>query len=114
MFLFLFLLLVSPVKAQTFWLGADISGTTALEKRHVPLYNAQGEPRENIANGVIESVVARVASLAGSIVQSDVFLTGGLCENAYVVTRLAHHLGHPVTTDPRARFAGAIGAALSA
>ena len=74
----------------------------------------KGEPRENIANGVIESVVARVASLAGSLVQSDVFLTGGLCENAYVVTRLAHHLGHPVTTDPRARFAGAIGAALSA
>ena len=49
MFLFLFLLLVSPVKAQTFWLGADISGTTALEKWRVPLYNAQGEPRENTA-----------------------------------------------------------------
>ena len=31
---------------QTFWLGADISGTTDLEARDVQLYNAQGEPRE--------------------------------------------------------------------
>ena len=32
--------------AQTFWLGADISGTTDLERRGVQLYNAHGEPRE--------------------------------------------------------------------
>ena len=31
----------------TFWLGADISGTTALEARGKQLRNAQGEPREN-------------------------------------------------------------------
>ncbi len=74
----------------------------------------RGEPRENIANGVIESVVSRVVSLAGGLVTGDVFLTGGLCENAYVVGRLSHHLGVPVTTSPQARFAGAIGAALSA
>ena len=74
----------------------------------------RGEPRENIANGVIESVVARVASLAGNLVNGDVFLTGGLCDNAYVVGRLSHHLGRPVTTTENARFAGAIGAALSA
>ena len=73
----------------------------------------RGEPRENIANGVIESVIARVASLAGSLVKGDVFLTGGLCENGYVVERLSHHLGVPVRTSPHARFAGAIGAALS-
>lgn len=35
--------------AQTFWLGADISGTTALEARGVQLRNAAGEPRENTA-----------------------------------------------------------------
>ena len=35
--------------ATTFWLGADISGTTALEAHHVQLYNVQGEPRENTA-----------------------------------------------------------------
>ena len=35
--------------AQTFWLGADISGTTELESRGVQLYNSKGEPRENTA-----------------------------------------------------------------
>ena len=74
----------------------------------------KGEPRENIANGVIESVIARVASLAGNLVYGDVFLTGGLCDNAYIVERLSHHLGVPVITSREARFAGAIGAALSA
>jgi arabinogalactan endo-1,4-beta-galactosidase len=34
---------------NTFWLGADISGTTELEARGVQLRNAQGEPRENTA-----------------------------------------------------------------
>lgn len=34
---------------ETFWLGADISGTTDLEARGVQLRNAQGEPRENTA-----------------------------------------------------------------
>ena len=73
----------------------------------------RGEPRENIANGVIESVVGRVASLAGNLVSGEVFLTGGLCENGYVVERIASHLGVPVKTSPDARYAGAIGAALS-
>ena len=36
-------------KGQTFWLGADISGTTEQEARGVQLYNAKGEPRENTA-----------------------------------------------------------------
>ena len=74
----------------------------------------KGEPRENIANGVVESVVSKVASLARGLASAPVFLTGGLCENAYVVERLSSHLGKPVTTAPQARFAGAIGAALSA
>ncbi len=37
------------VYAQTFWLGADISGTTELEARGEQLCNVQGEPRENTA-----------------------------------------------------------------
>lgn len=74
----------------------------------------KGEPRENIANGVIESVVAKVATLARNLVDGKAYLTGGLCENDYVVDRLSQNLGVPVLTDPRARFAGAIGAALSA
>ena len=34
---------------KTFWLGADISGTTALEARGHKLYNNEGEIRENTA-----------------------------------------------------------------
>jgi activator of 2-hydroxyglutaryl-CoA dehydratase len=74
----------------------------------------QGEPAENIASGVVESIAARVAALAGKLPADSYFLTGGLCDNAYVVERLAVALGAPVRTRPEARFAGAIGAALSA
>ncbi len=75
----------------------------------------RGEPRESIARGVVESVVGRVATLAGSAGgAAPYFLTGGLCDNAYVVERLSATLGAPVTTCPEARYAGAIGAALAA
>jgi len=37
------------IQAQTFWLGADISGTTSLEARGRQLRNIHGEPRENTA-----------------------------------------------------------------
>ena len=75
----------------------------------------RGEPRENIACGVVESVVARVATLAASSgAAAPYYLTGGLCDNGYVVERLSALLGAPVTTRPEARYAGALGAALTA
>lgn len=79
----------------------------------------KGEPRENIANGVVESVVGRVCSLAAGMLgaqpdDAPCYLTGGLCENDYVVERLEAGLKRKVITCPEARFAGAIGAAISA
>ncbi|WP_139652738.1 acyl-CoA dehydratase activase [Raoultibacter phocaeensis] len=74
----------------------------------------RGESRENIANGVIESVVARVASLASQMGSQRYYLTGGLCDNGYVVERLSACLKSPVRSVPEARFAGAVGAALCA
>ena len=74
----------------------------------------RGEPRENIARGVIDSVVSRVATMAGQAAGAPYYLTGGLCENAFVVERLGELLGSPVITSPQARFAGAIGAAIRA
>ena len=47
--LFLTLCAAWQLHAQTFWLGADISGTTEMEARGVQLRNQQGEPRENTA-----------------------------------------------------------------
>ena len=38
----------------------------------------RGEPRENIARGVIESVVSRVATMAGQAAGAPYYLTGGL------------------------------------
>lgn len=74
----------------------------------------RGEPRENIANGVIESVVGRVATMASSVAGDHVYLTGGLCDNGYIVERLSAALGKKVSTAANARFAGAIGAAIIA
>ena len=74
----------------------------------------KGEPRVNIARGVIDSVVSRVATLVGQVPASRYFLTGGLCENDYVRTRLSEELSAPVDSCENGRFAGALGAALLA
>ena len=74
----------------------------------------KGEPRENIARGVIDSVVSRVATLVGQVPASRYFLTGGLCENDYVRMRLSEELSAPVDSCESGRFAGALGAALLA
>ena len=74
----------------------------------------KGEPRENIARGVIDSVVSRVATLVGQVPALRYFLTGGLCENDYVRMRLSEELSAPVDSCENGRFAGALGAALLA
>lgn len=74
----------------------------------------KGESRENIARGVIDSVVSRVCTLVGQVPAAQYFLTGGLCENTYVRQCLAKELGAPVESCADARFAGALGAAVLA
>ena len=74
----------------------------------------KGEPRENIARGVIDSVVSSVATLVGQVPASRYFLTGGFCENDYVRMRLSEELSAPVDSCENGRFAGALGAALLA
>lgn len=75
----------------------------------------KGTPREDIACGVVQSIVKKVAALSSKRLKSgDVFLTGGFCDSDYVIGELSKELGATVHTDPRARFAGAIGAALLA
>ena len=74
----------------------------------------KGTPREDIANGVIESVVTKVVQLISQVKADTYYLTGGLCDDAYIVERLSKVLDAPVKTVPLARFAGAIGAAILA
>lgn len=74
----------------------------------------KGTPREDIAFGVIESVVTKVTQLISQVPGEKYFLTGGLCEEEYVIGRLSLALGKPVISMPMARFAGAVGAAVMA
>ena len=92
--------------------GVTISSMcTVFAESEVISLVGRGESRENIAHGIIESVVSRVAALAGQGAGEPFFLTGGLCENAYFAERLGAKLGASVSTCPEARFAGALGAA---
>lgn len=74
----------------------------------------KGTPREDIAYGVIESVVTKVIQLISQVPAEQYFLTGGLCEDEYIIERLVKALGAPVSSAPLARYAGAVGAALMA
>lgn len=74
----------------------------------------KGTPREDIAYGVIESVVTKVVQLISQVQGEQYFLTGGLCEDSYVIERLSKSLNAPVSSKPLARYAGAIGAAILA
>ena len=75
----------------------------------------RGEKKENIAFGVVDSIVKKVAIQAGRIAAGNkqAVLTGGLCECDYICDALSRELNTKVITHKNARFAGAIGAALS-
>lgn len=76
----------------------------------------RGEPKENIAFAIVDSIVRKVAGQVGRLdrTREQVCLTGGLCDCPYIIDALSDTLGTPVTTLPLARYAGAIGAALCA
>ena len=76
----------------------------------------KGEKKENIAYAVVNSTIRKVAAQVSRMnCSSSAFcLTGGLCECSYIREALSAELGSEVISTPRARYAGAIGAALSA
>ena len=63
---------------------------------------------------VIDSVAARVAALAIRYPAKEMVLTGGLCDSLYFIKVLSQKSRREVTTHPFARYAGALGAALTA
>lgn len=97
--------------------GVQISSmcTVFAESEVVGLIGA-GTPAEDIAHGIIDSIVTRIASQATRLLLPDakVYLTGGLCENDYIILSLGAKLNRSIISDARARYAGAIGAALQA
>lgn len=75
----------------------------------------RGESKENIAFAVVDSIVKKVGSQAGRLaLGKQVCLTGGLCEFDYLRQSLSRQLEKEVHAHPDGRYAGAIGAALSA
>lgn len=76
----------------------------------------RGETRENIAYAVVDSIVKKVVSQASRLSPAGklVCLTGGLCDFPYLKESLSKALNTEVITSPDGRYAGAVGAALSA
>ena len=88
---------------------------TVFAESEVISHIGAGESREDIAAGVVDSVVNRVAGLCSRhSLRGSVLLTGGLCECDYLIQRLSEKIGTEVLSDPMGRYAGALGAALIA
>lgn len=98
--------------------GKDIKITsmcTVFAESEVISLIGRGEKREDIAFGIINSVVTRVVSLCKKHGRNNTFfLTGGLCSNKYVLSLLKEQLQSEVITNPMGRYAGAVGAAVLA
>lgn len=88
---------------------------TVFAESEVISHIGSGERREDIAAGVVDSVINRVAGLVSRhAIKGKVVLTGGLSECDYLIRRLSQKIGHPIYSDPLGRYAGALGAAIIA
>jgi predicted CoA-substrate-specific enzyme activase len=76
----------------------------------------RGVPKENIAYAIVDSIASKVASQCSRITipNEKVCLTGGLCDCDYLREVLSERLECDIQSSPDCRYAGAIGAALSA
>jgi activator of 2-hydroxyglutaryl-CoA dehydratase len=88
---------------------------TVFAESEVISHIGNGEKREDIAAGIIDSVASKVKNLCiRHGIRGEIYLTGGLCDSPYFVRILSNKLGHEITTNPLARYAGALGAAMIA
>lgn len=71
-----------------------------------------GNKREDIAAGVVDSVATKVNQLASRHgLKDNIILTGGLSINPIFIKILSKHVGKSVVAHEKGRYAGAIGAA---
>lgn len=76
---------------------------------------AGGARREDVAAGIVRSVVRRVAGLANRVgVAPELVMAGGVSLNWLAVKDMAEELGAAVSVAPDAQLTGALGAALIA
>ena len=87
---------------------------TVFAESEVINYIGEGQKRENIAAGVVDSVAAKVAQLAQRKDLPDhIILTGGLSHSIYFTDILSKKIGKKVEPTENGRYAGALGAILS-
>lgn len=98
--------------------GEDINITsmcTVFAESEVISLIGRGTPRPDIARGIINSIINRVSTMLHKHgINGPIYLTGGLCEVEAFLQLFAEKLEEEVKTDPLARYAGSIGAALLA
>ncbi|MCB8817652.1 acyl-CoA dehydratase activase [Desulfosporosinus shakirovi] len=107
----------------------DLADLAALAKNEISISNtctvfaesevisqlSTGTSREDVAAGIVQSVVGRVAGLVKRIgVQCEVVMTGGVCLNWMIIKVMEKELAVPVIASPMAQLTGALGAALLA
>ncbi|NMB27725.1 MAG: CoA activase [Tissierellia bacterium] len=96
--------------------GKDIkisSMCTVFAESEVISLIGSGTKREDIARGVINSIIYRINSMLNKHGrEKGLYLTGGLCEVEPFIELLSQKLEEKVETEPLARYAGSIGGAL--
>lgn len=99
-------------------IGEDISINsmcTVFAESEVISLIGKGTSREDISRGIINSITGRVYSMLHKHGSSElIYLTGGLCEVKPFIELLSAKLDKEVKTNPLARYAGSIGAAILA
>ena len=98
--------------------GRDISITsmcTVFAESEVISLIGRGAKREDIARGVLNSIIGRIKTLLNKQgIKGEIYLTGGLCELDPFIDLLSKSLNQRVSTSSLARYAGSIGGALMA
>ena len=88
---------------------------TVFAESEVINYIGAGRRREDVAAGIVESVAVKVAQLAAKMpLEKTIFLTGGLSHLQFFAKTISKALHREVTTTPKGKYAGALGAALLA
>lgn len=104
--------------SQMALMGNDINITsmcTVFAESEVISLIGKGTKREDIARGVLNSIIGRIKALLNKQgIKGKIYLTGGLCELTPFIELLSNSLKKEVSTSSLARYAGSIGGALMA
>ncbi len=96
--------------------GKDInlsSTCTVFAESEVISLMGRGTPREDIAKGVINQIVAKTVALANrKPIAEQYFLTGGFSNSPFVIAEIEKKLKKEILTHEFGSYAGAIGACI--